>query len=212
MAVAELFHRIAYHVTLQRYFTMSNEATYLTDMPGEARVLDLLNKTKENEIRNAIFARHLLHSVPLLNEVPTDIVIKLRKEEPDAFLRYRAAIAKIIQECGKGQAKLTEKHMKSISGDILEPELARLRMQANTIRRAGLKKAAAKAIASFAAVGQGVYGGLLPSDLASLLKVSGGIGLLSQIGEAFALIEKNSGEIKNHNLYFLFKLQNRARK
>jgi hypothetical protein len=197
---------------MQQYFTASNDAAYLTDLPGEARVLSLLNAREENEIRNALFAKHLLHSVPLLNEVPIDIVIKLRKEEPDAFLQYRAAIARIIREYAKEKTKLTERDAKNISRDILEPELARLRIQANTIRRAGIRKAAAKTIASFVAVGLGAYGGILPSDLSGLLTLTGGVGVLSQIGEAVGLIEKNPGEIRNQNLYFLLKLQNRAAK
>jgi hypothetical protein len=146
LVVEQLFQRIAYDVTIQQYFTTSNEAAYLTDLPGEAQVLNLLNASEENEVRNALFAKHLLHSVPLLDEVPIEIIIKLRKEEPDAFLQYRAAIAKVIREYGKGKTSLSEKDAKNISRDILEPELARLRIQANTIRRAGIRKAAAKTV------------------------------------------------------------------
>jgi hypothetical protein len=62
------------------------------------------------------------------------------------------------------------------------------------------------------AVGLGAYGGLLPSDLGGLLKMAGGVGLLSQIGEAVGLIEKSPAEIRNQNLYFLLKLQNLASK
>jgi hypothetical protein len=211
-AVERLFHKIAYDVTIQQYFTMSTSATCLTDMPGEAQVLNLLNAKDENDVRNALFAKHLLHTVPLLNEVPIDTVMKLRKEEPDAFLQYRAAIAKIIREYANDKTTLSEKDAKNISRDILEPELARLRTQANTIRRAGIRKVTAKAIASFVAVGLGAYGGLLPSDLASLLTAAGGVSLLSQIGEAVGLIEKSPGEIKNQNLYFLLKLQSGSRR
>jgi hypothetical protein len=60
------------------------------------------------------------------------------------------------------------------------------------------------------AVGLGLYGGLSPHDLADFLKIVGGVGLLSQIGETVGLIETNPAEIKNHNLYFLLKLQSRA--
>lgn len=210
--VKQFFDSIARDVTMQQYFTTSTDATYLTDLRGEARVLELLRKTDDSEAQNAIFAKHLLHSVPLLNEVPIHTVIKLRQEEPEAFLRYRAAIARIIREFSREKEKLTEKEAKSISGDVLQPELARLRIQASAIRRAGVRKAVAKAAASFAAVGLGVYGGLLPSDLAGLLKVAGGVGLLSQIGEAIGLIERNPQEIKNHELYFLLKLQKAGRR
>jgi len=128
--------------------------------------------------------------------------------EPDAFLQYRAAVAKIIREYAGEKTTLSEKDARNISRDILEPELARLRTQANTIRRAGIRRVAAKTVASFVAVGLGAYGGLLPSDLACLLTAIGGVGFLSQVGEAVGLIEKTPGEIKNHNLYFLLKLQN----
>jgi len=144
--------------------------------------------------------------------VPIDVIVKLRKEEPDVFLQYRAAIAKIVRECGKEKTQLSEKDARDISRDILEPELARLRIQANTIRRAGLRKAAVKTAASFVAVGLGLYGSLLPSELAELFKLTGGVGLLSQIGESLGLIEKTPGEIKNQDLYFLLKLQKRASK
>jgi|GEM_PF-5092005 len=210
--VKQLFHRLAYDVTIQQYFTASNKATYLTDMLGEAQVLSLLNESEENESRNALFAKHLLHTVPLLNEVPIDIAIKLRKEEPDAFELYRTTIAKIIRECSKENPRLSEKDAKKVSSDILEPGLARLRIQANSIRRAGRKKLAAKILGSSAVIGMGLYAGVFPPNLAGVLTMAGTVTLLSQIGEAIALIEKNPAEIKSHDLYFLLKLQSRASK
>ncbi len=208
--IEHMFREIAYDVTLHQYYTRSNDATYLTDMRGEARVLDLLRNSTPDQTRNALLAKNLFHSVPLFAAVPISRVIQARKKDPEAFVQYRAAIAKAIQEFANDKPNLTERQAKSIYYDIIEPQLASLRIQARNLRRIGIRKAAAKAVASFVAVGLGVYSGLLPSDLANLFKVAGGVGLLSQVGEAAALIEKNPAEIKNHNLYFLLKLQSKS--
>lgn len=208
--IERMFRQLSYDVTLHQYYTRTNDATYLTDMCGEARILDLLHKNRPDGTRNAIIARNLFHSVPLFSEVPISRVIQARRRDPEAFLQYRAAIAKAIQEFANDKPNLTEGQAKSIYYDIIEPQLASLRIQARNLRRIGIRKAAAKAVASFVAVGLGVYSGLLPSDLANLFKVAGGVGLLSQLGEAAALIEKNPAEIKNHNLYFLLKLQSKG--
>ena len=207
-AVRGVFRRFAYDVTIHQFYTLPSNATYLTDMAGEARVLALLNSTQEERMRDAMLMKHLLHSVPLLSDVPIAKVLKFRTEEPEAFIQYRTAVAKILRECSNSKCFNSERDVKNIYRDILEPELARLKIQAREIRRMGIKKATVKSAASFIAVGLGVYGGLLPSDLAGMLKVAGGVGLLSQIGEAVGLIERNPGEIKNHNLYFLLRMEN----
>jgi hypothetical protein len=211
-AIEQVFEDMSYDVTMHQYYTRLNNATYLTDMCGEALILDSLSKGSMYSAKNALLAKNLLHSVPLLSDVPIGRVMEFRQKEPEAFLRYRAAIARIVKELAKDKPELSDKDARDIYGDVLEPELARLRTQAKSIRRVGMKKVAAKALASFVAVGLGVYGGLLPSDLAALFKVVGGVNLLSQIGETVGLIERNPQEIKNHELYFLLKLQTLAPK
>lgn len=211
-AVEQIFRDISYDVTMHQYFKRLNNATYLTDMRGEARVLDSLNKGSESDMKNAMLAKNLIHSVPLLSDVPISRAIEFRNKEPEAFVRYRAAIARIVKEFSRDRQEVSAKNARDIYGDMLEPELAKLRAQAKSIRRIGTKKAVAKVVASFVAVGLGVYSGLLPSDLAALFKVAGGVGLLTQIGEAAGLVERNPEEIKNHDLYFLLKLQTLASK
>jgi hypothetical protein len=137
-------------------------------------------------------------------------VIRVRADEHDAFLQYRAALNSIVDDYIKQRKVVGRKEAKEIYSDILLPEILKLNSEAKAVRRSAIKKAAAKTLIAAGVIGVGVFGGFLPAQLAEVIKTVGGVGLVRELGEAFASIERNPAQIRNNNFYFLLRLSQEA--
>ncbi len=209
--VSELFDDMAFDVAIQQVLGLKYDAKYLTNLPGEAMILSRLNPADDYFARcRETLCAELTHEVPLLADIPMRTVLRVRSEEPEAFLQYRAAMDSIVSGYIKRRRVVGRKEAREIYSDILRPEILRLDSQAKAIRRATIRKATAKAVVAAGVVGLGIFGGFLPTQMAEIIKAVGGVSLLRELGEAFAAVEKNPAEIKNSNFYFLLRLAQEA--
>jgi hypothetical protein len=139
--------------------------------------------------------------------VPVRTILKLRASEAEAFQSYRSTLTGIVRNhVGTGKS-VGEAEAKEIYLDVLKPTLDALQVQATNIRKNQFKKGILKAAASSVLIGLGIYGGVLPSQLADLVKAIGGFSVAKDLAETFGAIEKNPTEVRNHNLYFLLRLK-----
>lgn len=191
---------------LQTYFGRAFNARYVTDLPGEAQFFKLLNSSDALAMRTATLCAHLTHSIPLLQDVPLETVLKVRREEPEAFANYRAALTSIVKDHVAHGGRVGKSQAQEIYEDILRPKLLALQTQAKNFRRASLKKGLLKAAASSALVGIGIYTGILPSDISKLVTTIGGFNVARDLAEGFGAVGANPEEVRNHNLYFLLRL------
>jgi hypothetical protein len=210
--VLQVFMRIANDALLQGYFGTAFNARYVTDSSGEAEFFKLLYRRDALAMRTAALCAHLAHSVPLMSDVPISTILKMRRREPEAFENYRSTITGIVKQYAAEGKSVTENEAKEIYLDLLKPQLDGLLVQARNIRRAQLKKGLLKVAATSAVIGVGIYGGILPSQLADLCKAIGGFSVAKDLAETLGAIERNPGEIRNHNLYFLLRLKQESRK
>jgi uncharacterized surface protein with fasciclin (FAS1) repeats len=67
-----------------------------------------------------------------------------------------------------------------------------------------------KTAATSAVLGLGVFGGLVPAQMLELLKALGPVKVFADLAEAYSSIEKNTAEVRSHNLYFLLRLKQEA--
>jgi hypothetical protein len=202
-----LFLRMANDVFLQNYFGSAFDARYVTDSPGEREFFDVLYGREELTRRAATLCAHLAHAVPILSDVPVRTILKLRASEAEAFQSYRSTLTGIVRNhVGTGKS-VGEAEAKEIYLDVLKPTLDALQVQATNIRKNQFKKGILKAAASSVLIGLGIYGGVLPSQLADLVKAIGGFSVAKDLAETFGAIEKNPTEVRNHNLYFLLRLK-----
>jgi hypothetical protein len=68
-----------------------------------------------------------------------------------------------------------------------------------------VRKTVAGTAAVSAAVGIGVFSGMIPSALERVFQI-GGIALAGKLGDLLGAIEKYPAEVRSHNMYFLLKL------
>jgi hypothetical protein len=142
--------------------------------------------------------------------VPIRTVLKIRREEPEAFIRYRSTLNQVVQTYVKPGEVLTPKQAAELYHDHIRPELAELRIKAKTSFRAAVRKSVSKVLVSGAALSIGIMGGLLPNELGKLFTAIGGMKVLTDIGDAIAAIQRRPYEIRNDNLYFLLRLASEA--
>jgi hypothetical protein len=149
----------------------------------------------------------LTHSIPLLGNVPLKTILKIRRQEPDAFANYRSALASIVKDHVAHGGLVGLKEAKEIYQDILQPRLLDLRTQAKNFQRASLRSGTLKVAVTSALVGIGIYTGILPSDITRLVTLIGGFNVAKDLTETLGKIGQEPEQIRNHNLYFLLRLQ-----
>jgi hypothetical protein len=204
--VLRFFWRMANDAFLQTYFGSAFNARYVTDLEGEAEFFKLLHERDELARQTAALCARLTHSVPLFMEAPVSTVLRLRREEPEAFQSYRTALTGIVKKYVKGKS-ISDSEARDLYLDLLKPELDALQAKATNVRRGQLRIGVLKVAAASALIGVGIYSGVLPSHLTDLVKTIGGFSVAKDLAETLAAAQKNPTEIRNHNLYFLLRLR-----
>lgn len=205
-----IFGRMANDAFLQSYFGAPFDARFVTDSIGESEFFDALYRRDVLARRTAALCAQLSHDVPLMADTPIEVILKLRREEPEAFANYRAALTDIVKSyAGKAKAVSTAE-AKEIYLDLLKPKLDALDVQAKNLRKTQTKKSLLKVGAASALVGLGIYTGVLPAEIAALVKTIGGFSVARDLADALGAIERNPTEVRNNNLYFLLRLKQKG--
>lgn len=202
----ELFSDIGFEMGISQCLNTS----VVTDQTIHIDILNDFAKSSRLTRRNALIQRHLTCLVPFLSSVSPDELMKLRTEEADAFISFRQAFAKAVDEHIKSEdGQLDEQDAREIFKEILEPELARLNQKVNTASKSLFKKSRAGVLGWTAAISAGFYFGFVESSLIAAAKA---LGLTKVAADLAAGLMASSGEdsIRNENMYFLWKIRNRA--
>lgn len=208
--LSPIFGRIANDVALQEYWGIAYNARYVTDLPAEADFFRTLYHDDGLARETAALCARLNHVVPLLSDVPLESVMKVRNEDAESFRNYRSAVTQIVKNYVRSGKRIGDAEAKEIYTDILLPQLHSLEAAAKNARRSARKKAALKVVATSALLAIGIYTGVLPVQIAEAMKLVGGLKAAQDIAEAIGAIEKNPAEVRNHNLYFLLRLKQKA--
>jgi hypothetical protein len=194
----------------QQLYGHRHRMKYLTDLPGEAEFFGMSSRNEQFPSRARQLCAGLSHSVPLLRDVPLSTILRIRKHDPGSFGLYKQALGKILHDYIGGRDAISETDVETIYRDVLEPELLRLKREADAQRRLKGTRIISKAVVPAAIISLGVISGLLPQEIAQLAKIIGAVSLLSQASEA-VLDKSGSDQIRNHNLYFLLRLADEQR-
>jgi hypothetical protein len=204
--VDQIFNRIAADVLFHQGFQSSVNATYLTDLTGEAEFLSTLSSHDALAMRTASICAELTHELPLLTDVPIRTVLKIRDENPESFDAYRLTLRDLVREHVANNRLTTKKEAREIYQDVLEPILAQLRTEARRQHFRWMKKSLGTAALAMGIASLGATGVLQSQQVLSLLGGATIKGLVDQISEA------GTEPVTSSNLYFLLHLQNEGKK
>jgi hypothetical protein len=191
-------------VIFHQHFGPRFNATYLTDLAGEARFLQLLSKEDELAISTAKLFANLAHEIPFMRDLPIRTILKIRDENPASFQLYRTALKKIVKDHARVDRSTTQAEAHDIYEDILAPALMELRVEANRQHSKWVRKSLGTAALAIGAVSLGATGVLQSQQVLQLLGGATVKSLVDQIAEA------NTEPVTSNKLYFLLQLQNAA--
>jgi len=203
--VQRIFDEIASNTSFYLAYGLRQNARFLTDLPGEAFVLNWL--TGDEQLSATTSAMELLtHAVPILADLPIATLLRIRREERDAFESYRGVITRIASDTLAQTNRLSKKEAQEMFKALIEPEIASLRKEIRFERRRQRKRITGGLATLAAAVAIGAFGDLpvaIGGTLAGAAAVAGGR-LLGKAGEVAC--EHGANLRQRSDLYFLVRL------
>jgi hypothetical protein len=139
--------------------------------------------------------------LPVLNKVPIDTLLKIRKNDGDAFQRFRDSLTKAVTERLRESSSDGGRLAEDIRRDVIEPELVRVRQRLASAERALSRKA----LVGFG-LGSLVTVCRLLAGVPAPLAVTGGVGTLTSVAASAALKDIDERrDVSLSDTYFLWK-------
>jgi hypothetical protein len=204
--IEDIFETIAVDVIHQQIEGALRPLNYLMGRRGEAEFLSKLSPDHELERRTAALCAHLTHAIPRLMDVPLSSVLAIRQREHQSFLDYRNTIRSIISEHLQRGGEVSNADARQIYLDVLRPRLDKLKSETENERRRNRRNAVISVGVPAALLSIGIVGGVLPPEIAGLLKISGTVGLVNEGLKGFLAAVTTPTSTRNNSLYFLLEL------
>ena len=184
--------------------------SYVTERPLDISLLARLGQDPTAERINSAIHRHASSLVPLVDTLDYRKLLRLRKEEGEAFVQFRASLKKAVKEYTARGEELTEALAREIYGDVIQPQLSNIEGRMRVARKGLLKDVCCSAAAWTAAISVGTCAGVLTGDVASVAAALGMTGVVAEV-MAGALRRANfEDELKQEDMYFLWKAGKKA--
>ncbi len=205
---ADMAHDLFNDIGFEMAMSQCLKSSIVTSRQVHVDILNDFVKDFELNRRNSLIQEHLTCIVPFLNDVSTRDLLVLRKGEADAFVSFRHAFAKAVDEHIKAKpGYLSKRDATAVFKEVIEPELARLNRKVASARKSVFRKSSAGMLGWAAAISAGFYFGFVESSLLAAAKAFG----LTRIAADFVGTAAQD-TIRNENMYFLWKVQHRARR
>jgi hypothetical protein len=203
--INEIFKTIAEETSFHLAFGSPLQARYLTSMPGEAALLELLTGDEELVTTNEAVRKMLSHVIPVVGDLSLRAVARLRNSEPEAFARYRDALTRIIDKFLRQHKRLTKKEAQEIFHDYIEAEVRKIRQLITSKHKSAAKQFLAGAAGLFASVAIGAFALPIPPPVVTTVQTGSALLLGSAAKECLA----HSDE-RTNDFYFLLRLRQAA--
>ncbi|MGA2091983.1 MAG: hypothetical protein ABSH16_01055 [Sedimentisphaerales bacterium] len=184
---------------------------FLTEMPLHVEFLKQFSSTSPRIERDMLIEKHLTCLVPFLKELSPTEILKLRENEEDSFILFKAAITEAVEEYRRNYEKFNEADAKALYSDVLRPKLAELENKVGKGRRSLIKGSRRKILAWTYAISFGVYMGLLPEGLAAAAAFLGLTKVLADFTEGLMNKSDIDESARGHSMYFLWRLKKMSR-
>jgi len=210
-ALRYILNGIANDTTFYLAYGRQRNTRYLTNLPSEAFLLDLLTGDDEVAASSQALNAYLSHSVPLVGELSIARLLKLRREERDSFTRYRLAIQRILAEVSEKKKRIGKKEVKELFRDRIEPELTKMKSELYQEGRRQVRRITGGIATIAATIAFGAFGGIVPVATKLAVTAAGamvGGRLLTRAAEAQC---EHGATVKEKNdFYFLLRLSQDA--
>lgn len=209
--VSRIFNEIANDTTFYLAYGRLKSARYLTDLRGEAFLLDGSTQDEELAATSSAMNNFLKHTLPLLGDLSIATLLKIRREERDSFARYREALDRVLKDMATRKKHLGKREAREMYKELIEPELLGMKSELYQERKRQVRRVVGGMGTLAATVALGMFGGIVPLVVKGSLAAAGamvGGRLLSKAAEAQC---EHGATLKEKNdFYFLLRLTQEA--
>ena len=205
---ASEINRIVDDISAQNAAANRFNCQYITD---RAIDLELMNLVSDKAARNfnSAAADALSHPLAFVGNVPLERILKIRKQEGEAFFVYRDAMRKLLSTA-RGK---TSKELREAFDDEIRPELNRIDLTLKNARKIVSVSALTDAVLLFASVSIAAFSGLLPQSLgipAELLNVGAALGGwkgVTGLASKVSALRSTPKEVSENKYAFLWRIR-----
>lgn len=190
-----------YDILDQEWTSYFYDSSILFDNKQKYQIAGKMNE-KIASINSEAFNDSISHYLPTIHSRDPLEIIKLRTEEEESFKVYRDKLHKLLMEAPKHEGKV----ISDIFRDTVLPEINLINKK---IKDFQVKKQTAirdKLIFGSGAVTFGLYSGMLPSNLGSILAAIGGGSAIVSTMIDYTSSFRSKDEARANDYYFLWEL------
>jgi hypothetical protein len=186
-------------------------AAFMTDRRLDTVFLNALHGDARRASFNGILERDLMYKMPLIDSIPLEEIVRLRKSEPDAFLVYRDSITRLVQSHLRGRVSLSAGEARDLYDSEIRPSLNKMNARMTTIRTTLSERFVRNITITATTLGLGILTGV-SQNVGAALTALGGLGLAKEVVNSFSEAVRPPDELRDEDLYFLWKLGRRPKK
>lgn len=173
---------------------------YITDRPLDCEFLSLLDDP------NRPAAPNMSHELPYIDGLDTETLLKLRKDEGEAFQVYRDRVKSLVDE-----GPLDARQFAEAFGDLVRPEINQIDRAVLNAKKMVNRKLREKLVFGTGMVTLGLAAGSVAPDVGAVISAFGGAKFGADLLASLNALSADPPEIRTNDFYFLWKARNIAR-
>jgi len=182
-------------------------SSFLSDTNLPIEILAAISGDADLARRNTLVQKHITSLVPFAGDLSAAGILKVRQREAESFLTYRQALNRAIDDVTDRGKSFTERDARAIYADVLAPDLARLDRAVKAARKDVVKEVGRSVIGWSAAIGFGMYTGLLPAQLVLAAKALGLTKVVADMAAGAGRLLSPEDAVRKEDLFFLWKIR-----
>jgi hypothetical protein len=205
--INDLINPIVHDILQQHVHSSWYGMRYLTDREIDFQALEDISDSVVQCQHKAVHSA-LSHAVPTLEQLPLTELLRLRRNEGEAFALYRDAMNRTLVSLPNEESSRASE----VFQDLVQPELNKIDALVVHRQQRLRRSAATDLLIGFGVVGVGLFSGLLTADAGKLIAELGGVGFGVNALRRAVELETEPEEARNSEYYFLWKARQRASK
>jgi hypothetical protein len=167
--------------------------------------LDIVTSIGEPDVirTSKSFLAGLSHSIPTIEDVRLDKLIRLRQKEGEAFEVYRDALHRVLNQA----RALKPEEMRELIDDEIRPEIHKIERTIKNTRRLLVDSLTRDILVSTGYIAIGLFSGFLSPQAAEIVTTLGGLAFAKSVVEKVTQLRTDSGDALENPYYFLWKLK-----
>jgi len=200
-----LFNQNIEDFAVQDWYTKNFDYTYLTNRSLDIDLIRMVNGDDLNRT-SEYFIDGLTHTIPALSNLSVTQLLKLRKQEGNAFEDYRNNLRRVIKELKPKSAS----EVREAFQEKVKPEIDKIQRKIKERNKLLIKNLSIDAIIYTGIVTIGLFSGLLPANIGTIVGALGGIGFGHSLVKRLTNFVTVPGECRENPYFFLWKVKKRG--